>query len=113
MANYYYVVSGLPPLIMEENKSVPSFTDIIRHIEEEVAERDLKIVNAMRLPIDNKNLVNMLTGKEAEFDTRASLTQAELASGIKEPESLPLYMQQFLEAHRENRQLFPGLTPLD
>ena len=113
MANYYYVVSGLPSLVMEENKSVPSFTDVVRHIEEEVAERDLKIINAMRLPADNKNLVNMLLGKEGEFDARGSFTQAELSNAIKAPETLPLYMQQFLEAHRENRQVFAGLTPLD
>jgi hypothetical protein len=55
----------------------------------------------------------MLESKEAEFDTRGSFSQTELLNAVKAPETLPLYMQQFLEAHRENRQLFPGLTLLD
>ncbi|MDR2727582.1 MAG: DUF2764 domain-containing protein [Chitinispirillales bacterium] len=113
MANYYYVVSGLPTLTMEENKSVPSFANIIRHIEEELAPQDIKIVNAMRLPVDNKNLVNILESKDVEFDTRGCFSQAQLSNAVKSPEILPAYMRQFLEAHKENRQLFAGLTPLD
>jgi hypothetical protein len=98
---------------MEENKSVPKFQDIMGNLRMELSEADLKIINTLRLPIDNKNLVNILESKNVEFDSRGNYSAVELGNALKSPENFPAYMQEFLEAHRANRQLFPSLTALD
>jgi len=108
--NYYYLIAGLPELLREESKNVPPFRLVAEEIRQEVAPSDFEFVRAMTLPIDNRNLVNILTHSGEEFDARGNFSKEELTKGSID---LPEYMQVFLAAHKENRQLFPGLTPLD
>jgi hypothetical protein len=108
--NYYYLIAGLPELLKDESKNAPSFRVVADEIRQEVAPSDFGFVRAMTLPIDNRNLVNILTRNGEEFDVRGNFSREELAKGSVD---LPEYMQVFFAAHKENRQLFPGLTPLD
>jgi hypothetical protein len=108
--NYYYLIAGLPELLMEEGKNVPPFRVVADEIRQELAPADFGIARAMTLPLDNQNLVNVLTRGGAEFDDRGNFSREELA---KASVDLPEYMQVFLAAHKENRPLFPGLAPID
>jgi hypothetical protein len=108
--NYYYLVAGLPELLLEEGKHAVPFRVVAEEIRQEAAPDEFGFVRAMTLPIDNKNLVNTLTRGGADFDDRGNFTREELA---KASVDLPEYMQVFIAAHKENRPLFPGLTPLD
>ncbi|GBU20610.1 v-type ATPase subunit C [Fibrobacteres bacterium R8-0-B4] len=108
--NYYYLVAGLPELLREESKNIPPFRLVAEEIKQELVPSDFQFVRAMTLPIDNRNLANILTHGSEEFDPRGNFTKEELSKGSVD---LPEYMQVFLAAHKENRQIFAGLTPLD
>jgi len=124
---YEFLIAGLPDLHLDENKSAFTFKAFMAEIAECVEEPDASVADAMRLPIDNRNLINLLEEK-GDFDDNGSLSREELDEFIKSPGTVqnfipnfslnipdrpPKYMQKFMVAHRENRQLFPGLTPYD
>jgi len=111
--DYYYLVSGLPDLLIEDNKYVPAFRAFMDEIVDQTAPDDFDVISAMALPIDNKNLANLIEGKGAEFDDRGRFAREELSDFARPSSALPEYMQTFLDAHRENRQLYPGLATVD
>jgi hypothetical protein len=78
-----------------------------------VESEDFDMIRAMTLPIDNRNLINLLESNGDSFDANGSFSQEELVEGLKSSEMLPAYMQEFLEAHKENRPVHPGLTSID
>ncbi len=113
VSNYYYFVSGLPDILVDESKNVPHFQDFMVEAQEQLASDDLKIINTLRLPIDNRNLIDIIESNSRPFDPRGNYSKEELTAALRFSEGLPEYMQTFLEAHRENRQLFPGLVAAD
>lgn len=110
--SYYFLVAGLPDLILDEGKSIPAFSDFFAETEELVSEDDRKLLRLIRLPFDNGNLITILENT-GEFDSRGNYTREELTAYIKDPEGLPKYMQDFLEAYKENHVVFPGLILRD
>ncbi|MFW5813334.1 MAG: DUF2764 family protein [Fibrobacterota bacterium] len=112
-SNYYYLVSGLPDLILDESKNVVSFNAFMEEIREELAPEDFEVIRTLRLPIDNSNLISVLESHRREFDPRGNFTKEQMAAAERSPGDFPEYMQTFLKAHRENRQLFPGLVAAD
>lgn len=113
--NYYYLVSGLPDLLLEDSKNVPPFRTVVDEIREELHPDDRELAVSMLYPVDNKNLVAALeNGADAEFDDCGCFSRDELTAAIRAGGGdLPSYMQTYLAAHKENRQLFPGLSALD
>jgi hypothetical protein len=112
-AKYYYFVAGLPDLLLDEGKQVPTCVDFAEEAVGIFSEADRRRFNLLRLPFDNENLIGMLVKKEHGFDRRASIDEATLAAGLKSPLELPEYMQEFLAAYRENRSPLPGLSVHD
>lgn len=111
-SSYYFLVAGLPDISLDEGKNVPSFTDFIAETEEQVTGADRKLLKLIRLPFDNDNLISILENK-TDFDPKGNFSRDTLTSSIKNPEILPRYMQLFLEAYKESRQVFPGLINRD
>ena len=111
--DYYYLVSSLPDLLIEDNKFVPSFRTFMDEVADLAADDDYDVITSMALPIDNRNLISALDGKNAEFDNRGRYTREDYGDLARPPSELPEYMQDYLEAHRDGRQPFPGLTPID
>jgi len=112
--NYYFLVAGLSDLVLDDGKSGGSFNDFMDEISELVDPSDQKLLQCIRLPFDNKNLVTLLQNLNREFDTRGNFSKEGLIAATKYPDELPLYMQAFLEAQKENRQLFsPGIIAED
>ncbi len=103
MRNYYYLVAGLPDLALFEGKNAPAFHDAVAEIEESVHPDDCGLVSLIRLPFDNANLITLLNGRIRAFDARGNYSHDELSAGIKSPDLLPAYMQQFLQTRREER----------
>ena len=112
-SNYYYLVAGLPELLLDEGKQPLSSGDFLQDAAEQLDAADLRILNLLRLPYDNKNLLSLLLKSEQPFDPRGSISEEALTAGLKFPDELPEYMQQFIEAFRENRSPAPGLVPDD
>lgn len=111
--NYYYLVAGLADLVLDEGKSQVSFTDFVAEIEEQIAEPDQKLLQCIRLPFDNKNLIAVLEQQDREFDNRGNFSREEMQNALKDSEIFPQYMQDFIEVWKEKKAVFQGLIPED
>jgi len=108
--NYYYLVAGLPDIILDNTKKGLPLSAVLDEILELVSPRDAALFTLFRYRYDNTNLVTLLEKTEKEFDTRGNFDQEELAQEIKMPSILPGYMQSFIEAHKEGKYPFPQLS---
>lgn len=111
--NYYYLVAGLPDLVLDENKNVPDFAEFVADLSEQMEPADVALLTFLRRPYDNCNLAALLEERDEPFDTRGNFTQEELTEEIKAPERLPAYAEQFLESRNEGKEPFQGYTVHD
>jgi hypothetical protein len=111
--NYYYFVTGLPDLLLDEGKQSTTCVDFAEEAQLNLIADDWLRFNLFQLPFDNANLVGLLDKKEHGFDRRGSIDETALSAGLKIPFELPEYMQHFLGAYREGRSPHPGLSAAD
>lgn len=112
-SNYYYLVAGLPELLLDTGKQQLACVDFLSEAAEQLTPADLRLLQLLQLPYDNDNLLSALLKTETPFDRRGSISEEDLAVAVKFPDELPEYMQRFVEEFRENRSPAPGLTPAD
>jgi len=108
--SYYYLVAGLPDIFLDDEKTVVDFNEIMEEISGSVTPQDNRILEYIRFPYDNNNVINMLTDAGHAFDTRGKFSEEELAAEIKNPDCIPEYMVTFLEQYRENKEVVAGLS---
>ncbi len=112
-SNYYYLVTALPDLALEEKKTAHRSRVLMDDITGFIADEDLALLRLIRLPFDNANLVNQLESRQRPFMTEGNFSPEELLQAIRTPDLLPGYMQHFIQAQKESRQLFPELSAED
>ncbi len=108
--SYYYLVAGLPDILIDNTKKGLPLALVLDEILTQVAPDDAALFTLLKYHYDNKNLVTLLENTDKEFDTRGNLTLEELELEIKMPGLLPGYMIDFLEAYKEGKPLFPQLS---
>ena len=97
---YPYLIAGLPVLSLKNEIKNFSFNKIREDIYEGLSDRDRGAAAWLFYPTDNKNLLNILAGKNMPFDETGNYTEQELAEFIESPENTPeIYMRDFLIAH--------------
>ncbi|MCX8042788.1 MAG: DUF2764 domain-containing protein [Desulfobacterota bacterium] len=111
--NYYYLVTSLPDIVLEHPRMVATAAAFMDDITELLDPRDAQLLRTVRLPADNTNLITLLEARHDAFAPGGNYPQEQLEQEIKKPETLPDYMQEFLQAQREGRQLYPELTTED
>lgn len=111
--SYYYLVAGLPDIILDNTKKGLSVTDFVDELSEQVHTQDVALFTILRLCFDNKNLINLLEKQEKELDNRGNFSRETLEQEIKIPEMLPHYMKTFIEAYKEGKFPFPELSVED
>lgn len=111
--NYYYLVAGLPDIILDDGKLSVSFGGLIQELSEQVDASDRDLLKLLLLPFDNKNLINIIDKKDIAFDSRGFFSREELSEGVKNPDMLPGYMQEYIAAVNEGKEPFPGLAKED
>lgn len=110
---YYYLISGLPKLKLDGSGDLPAFAGFASFIGEamgQLTESDASLLRILRLPIDNKNLINILEKREAAFNPSGNYSEAELIGEIADPESLPEYMRTIIEAHKDDIPVYYNIT---
>ena len=112
-ANYYYLVAGLPDLLLDEGRQPLTCGDFILEASEQLNKNDFSLFKLLQLPFDNENLIALLLKKERPFSPLGSIDEEELTDGLKNPDTLPVYMETFIESFHENRSQAPGLIPAD
>jgi hypothetical protein len=108
--NYYDLVAGLPDILLQEPRVPVSAAAFIEELYGLVPEDDAQLLNIIRLPFDNKNLITILESRDREFEPGGNYSQEQLLHEIKESDTLPGYMRELIAASRDGRQLFPGLS---
>jgi len=101
-ANYYYLISGLPELNINEKEpeySVLSFREEVRDL---VSPSDFLLISALYYRFDIINIINLIKDGVREFDPRGSLNKEELRSGLINPEMLPTFIESFILESRND-----------
>lgn len=108
--NYYYLVAGLPDIILEQSKLSVTLGDFRRELEAHLHPDDYRLVETLFLTADNSNVLNMLLKNIVEFDNTGKYTFDELEDEIKEPETLPEYLKTFISQFKSNQPLVPDMS---
>ncbi|MDP2424193.1 MAG: DUF2764 family protein [Bacteroidales bacterium] len=106
--NYYYLVAGLPDIIIEQSKITLALTDFKAELNEHLHPDDYKLVELLFLPADNRNVLNMLMKNIGDFDTSGRYTFDDIEDGIKEPEIFPHYLATFINHFKDNNPIVPN-----
>lgn len=108
--NYYYLVAGLPDIILEQNKLSITLEDFKQELLTHLHPSDYLLLEKLFLPADNRNVLNMLLKNIQEFDDSGKYTFDELEDEIKEPEILPEYLKAFISHFKSNQPVFTDMS---
>ncbi len=108
MSQYYYLVTGLPELSLEDNKLNYTVGDFKTEFYPQLSNEDQKLVDLYYLKFDNANLLKLLKNREAVIDPRGNFTADQFVAVFKQfneegviasPGSLPPYLIKFIQAY--------------
>ncbi|MCF8359468.1 MAG: DUF2764 domain-containing protein [Prolixibacteraceae bacterium] len=118
MANYYYLISGLPEIQLDDQKLKLSLSGFKTEINENLTQGDLKMIGYYFMQFDNKNLLKLLADKEAEIDPLGNLTREELLDNIQQfretdnpaDKNIYPYFRQFVPDYLIETPIMPNLS---
>lgn len=92
MGKYYYLVSGLPDISLDDGKLAYTVADFKAEMEATLSAKDQKLIDLFFLKYDNANLLACLKEADAPLDSRGRITREEFEAvykALKEEEKLP------------------------
>ena len=98
MSNYYYLVTGLPDLTLDDSKLTYSTADFKTEFYPRLSAKDKKLFDLFYLQYDNVNVLKLLKDKEAAIDTR----------GLYSAEELLDLLAQLKEKNEVSKSLYPA-----
>ena len=101
--NYYYLVAGLPEILLDEPTGHLSFPDVVDEIMENVSDDDSQLFRFLRYRHDNTNLLGIVQEIDSPFDPWGNYSEEELHYEYKTLDTIPEYMQQFIAACNTSR----------
>ncbi|MBL8028166.1 MAG: DUF2764 family protein [Fibrobacteres bacterium] len=110
---YYYLISGLPGITIDESRSLPSFKTLTDDILPLLSEEDAVSLKLIRTESDIKNLIRILDKVDRPFDNNGNLSEEALEASIKDTSALPACMQRIITSHKESSSAQLGLAPDD
>lgn len=108
--NYYYLVASLPDLVFPLSRQPVSAAAFMDDIAGLLEPEDAELVRVIRLPCDNRNLLNMLASRSEPFDPNGNYDQDALRQAVKQPDGLPAYIEEFILAHKAGRRIVPDVA---
>ena len=108
--NYYCLVAGLPDISLEDGKLSFTLQEFIEELKEFLHPADINLIEMMFLKHDNFNLLNILEKNEVPFQKGGKFSKEELEEQVKEPTTLPSYMQEFIIAFQEDKKIIEGMS---
>ena len=108
MSQYYYLVTGLPELSLDDNKLNYTVGDFKTEFYPQLSKEDQALVDLYYLKFDNANLLKLLKDREAAIDPRGNYTADQFVAVFKQfdeegvitsPGSLPPYIIKFIQAY--------------
>ena len=96
--HYYYLIAGLPDILLDETRSKISVSDLLEEIKTQLHPEDHNLLQVLFLKYDNANLLNLLLKREKAFNEGGIYPQDLLEEQIKEPDDrIHNYLRQFIE----------------
>ena len=92
MGKYYYLVSGLPDISLDDGKLAYTVADFRAEMEAALSAKDQKLIDLFFLKYDNANLLACLKEADAPLDPRGRITREAFETvykALKEEEKLP------------------------
>ena len=92
MGKYYYLVSGLPDISLDDGKLAYTVADFRAEMEATLSAKDQKLIDLFFLKYDNANLLACLKEADAPLDPRGRITREQFEAvykALKEEEKLP------------------------
>jgi hypothetical protein len=111
--SYYDLVAGLPDLSPDAARLPLSPADFVTETAWLVHPEDAELLRLLQLAIDNRNLITRLEKLDRPFAPGGLYDSEALAQEIANPETMPDYLQAYLDAHRSGEPPFPELAPDD
>ncbi|MFN2394349.1 MAG: DUF2764 family protein [Bacteroidales bacterium] len=109
--NYYCLVAGLQDITLDIHKLSMGQNDFRKELQTEVHPQDYQLVQILFLPFDNKNLLNLLSKSEDEFDARGNFEREVLEANIKEiTGELPEYMNRFIVSFKDDEPVYQNMS---
>lgn len=108
---YYCLVASLQDIALDAHKLVyhqQAFQEVLK---EELHPADYALIRDLFLPHDNRNLLTLLQKTDREWREKGHFSREELEENIREPATLPQYMQRFILAFKNKEPLIPGMSP--
>lgn len=117
MAQYYYLISGLPELDIEQTKLPIQLADLKHELENNLYTEDYQLANYILLAYDNQNLINLIQGKDAPHEEKGLFTHDFLEEVLKtqeiapfeEPQTFEDYIRGFVVSYKNDFSLYPGM----
>ena len=118
MAKYYYLISGLPELQLDDSKLKISLLEFKNQLLENLSDSDLSYIGYFYMQFDNKNLLHLLNNKDAELETLGNLDRDQLLDIIlqfketDEPADKKIYpyFRQFIPAFLADKPVFEHMS---
>ena len=108
MSQYYYLVTGLPELSLDDNKLNYTVGDFKTEFYPQLSKEDQALVDLYYLKYDNANLLKLLKDREAVIDPRGNYTADQFVAVFKQFDeegvitssgSLPSYIIKFIQTY--------------
>ncbi|MFH0919727.1 MAG: DUF2764 family protein [Fibrobacterota bacterium] len=106
---YYYLVAGLPAMVLDSGRPAPSYKAVTESILEQLDSADAALLRKMRQETDHANLLARLDGARGAFRDQGNFTDEETVLALKNPAALPSPFPDWFAARAAGRPLFPGL----
>jgi hypothetical protein len=108
MTDYYYLISSLPKLGLDEKHDKLDFDAVFQTILENVSDSDKKLLQYLIYPNDNKNLTTAISLKFKKpvlfhtFHQPSVIPKEVIFDFLNQVDQLPRYMQEFVDICKED-----------
>lgn len=118
MGKYYYLISGLPELQLDDQKLKLSLSEFKSELDEHLLASDRKVIAYFFMQFDNENLLKFLNDKEALLNPLGNLTSTqfdEMLMSFKETDNpnepfIHGYFKLFVPAYLTETPVFPQMS---
>lgn len=106
MGQYYYLVTGLPEINLEDSKLSYTVAEFKEVIYPQLTSGDKKVADLFFLKFDNENVLKLLKNSDAELDDRGNFSaqtftdifkQLDTTGKIKNAHGVPSYLKNFIQ----------------
>lgn len=109
--NYYYLVAGLPDLILDDDRMRTSIAAVKAEFENELHPDDVELFRLLFLKHDHYNLTNFMKKKFHVYTDKGNYDREKLEEQIKNPDdTIPSYLREFIVKFRNSERANPGAT---